>query len=157
MTSGHPTIYTTLTDVTNKYRSMIETHLEKYATGSEPTTVGKELSRRAHALEALDLFANIDFVAGLASQHLSDEEEIRWLTELVAEIAYSAFEAGRHTQAAWGKEFEQHASVRLKYINALNDHNPGRDEANKRRSERAKEKHAHAKRVWTCHGIVPLL
>lgn len=103
-----------LSDSWANYRNMIEKHLAEYAASSEPTSVGKELSRRAHASTALDLLANIDFVEGLARHELSEEADHHWLSELVSEIAYSAFDAGRHTQAAWGKEFEKHASVRLR-------------------------------------------
>jgi hypothetical protein len=47
-------------------------------------------------------------VEDLASHELTDETDHDWLTELVAEIAFAAFEAGRRTQAAWGKEFERY-------------------------------------------------
>jgi hypothetical protein len=92
----------------SEHREMIAKHLNDYLHSSEPTSGDKSLSRRMHASVALELLSHLDVVEDLASHELTDETDHDWLTELVAEIAFAAFEAGRRTQAAWGKEFERY-------------------------------------------------
>ena len=92
----------------SKHREMIAKQLNEYLNSSEPTSGDKSLSRRGHASSALELLSHLDVVDGFARHELTDETDRSWLAELVAEIAFAAFEAGRHTQAAWGKEFESY-------------------------------------------------
>ncbi len=95
-------------DSWSKHREMITKHLNEYLHSSDPTSGDASLSRRGHASSALELLSHLDVVEGFARHELTDETDHVWLTELVAEIAFAAFEAGRHTQAAWGKTFESY-------------------------------------------------
>lgn len=92
-----------------QHRGVVTERLEIYLNSSEVTTGADELSRKEHAQQALNCLTNIDMIVKAACFEAADEVEQRWITEVVAEIAYTAFEAGRHTQEAWGKSFEQFA------------------------------------------------
>lgn len=100
----------------SKHREMITKHLNEYLHSSEPTSGDRSLSRRGHASSALELLSHLDVVEGFARHELTDETDRGWLTELVAEIAFAAFDAGRHTQAAWGKAFESYVPTGKKVV-----------------------------------------
>lgn len=129
------------------YRQAIENQLNEYLAYTESTLGDKAMSRLRHASSALEFLSQIDFSQAVAKNELSNEEDQDWLAELVGEIAFAAFDAGRHTQAAWGKGFEGHAATRLKSIKALNDAPTNRIAANALRREKSLEKHEHAKLV----------
>lgn len=131
----------------SKHREMIAKQLNEYLHSSEPTSGDKSLSRRGHASSALELLSHLDVVEGFARHELTDETDHSWLAELVAEIAFAAFEAGRRTQAAWGKEFERHAVVRVDAIEALKGSTYARDAANKEKTQEMLLKQQHAKQL----------
>lgn len=83
-----------------EHREIVRSHLEHFIEADNPTSGDEDLSRRAHAQTALDLFSRIDFSKAIADAQSSSARDQEWLTELVSEIAFAAFAAGRHTQAA---------------------------------------------------------
>ncbi|WP_372921730.1 hypothetical protein [Roseovarius sp.] len=129
------------------HRQMIEEQLSEYLAAAEPTSGDKEMSRGGHASFAMDLLKHLDFAERVAKHELSSEQDRAWLTELVAEISFAAFEAGRHAQAAWGKEFEKHAVVRVKAVDALKDSTYARDAANKAKTREMLFKQQYAKQL----------
>lgn len=100
----------------SKHREIITKHLNEYLHSSEPTSGEESLARRGHASSALELLSHLDVVEGFARHELTNETDHGWLTELVAEIAFAAFDAGRHTQAAWGKAFESYVPTGKKVV-----------------------------------------
>lgn len=77
------------------------------------------LSQEWHARRALELVDGREFILGsaakLAREKPLDAEEVQsWMEELAA----IAFTAGRHVQAALGKEFEFHAVRGMKIVTA---------------------------------------
>lgn len=131
----------------SKHREMIAKQLNEYLHSSEPTSGDKSLSRRGHASSALELLSHLDVVEGFARHEMTDETDHGWLTELVAEIALAAFDAGRHVQAAWGKEFEKHAVVRVNAVKALKDNTFARDAANRKKTQEMLLKQQYAKQL----------
>jgi hypothetical protein len=131
----------------SRHREMITKHLNEYLHSTEPTSGEKSLSRRGHASSALELLSHLDIVEGFARHELTDDADLKWLAELVAEVAFAAFDAGRHTQAAWGKEFEKYAMTQLKNTKALLEQTGPRDEANRRKSEHSRRMKEHARSV----------
>lgn len=97
-----------------EHRSIIEGHLDHFMFQDEVTEGDDELSRRAHADEAKQLLKSIDFASTHAANQMDSDDERLWLNDVISEIAYLAFEAGQHTRAAWGKEFEKHAASRIR-------------------------------------------
>lgn len=93
----------------SQHRDIVTNHLKQFLNVPEKTKGAEELSRVAHAEEALKFLASIDMVVKMTGYGLADEAEQTWLREVIAEAAHPAFEAGRHSQAAWGKSFEQFA------------------------------------------------
>jgi len=124
-------------------RSIIEPFLQTYLSENEVTEGTDDLSRRTHAREALDLLHYVDNAGDFLSRELDVQEDKDWLKEALAEIANCAFAAGRHTQAAWGKEFEKLAVAKEKQIRALPKNSP----INEERKKTAALWRAHATRV----------
>ena len=129
------------------YRKVIEKHLDQFTRQKEVTSGVEEFSRKAHAEQAQRFLHEIDFSSRFATSEIDFDEDRLWFTEAISEIAYLAFEAGRHTQAAWGKEFEQLAVIRLKNQRRFTQNNEGRAELNAQRALEAKRWHAHARLV----------
>lgn len=124
-------------------RNSIEPILQAYLRENEVTEGTNDLSRGKHARDALDLLHAIDNMAAFLSRELDTQDDKDWLKEVLAEVANFAFAAGRHTQAAWGKEFEKLAVAREKQIRALPKNSPRNEE----RKKTAALWHAHAMRV----------
>ncbi|PWE31226.1 hypothetical protein DDZ14_13630 [Maritimibacter sp. 55A14] len=123
-------------------REIIETDLHECIDAEEVTQGAEELSRRGHAREALDLLRYIDFTTSFLRGEMDSEEDRDWMNEAIAEVANLAFEAGRHTQVAWGKEFEELAAIRAKQTHTLAHKNEGRRTYN---AERTAKKNAWIK------------
>lgn len=129
------------------YRSVIEEHLIEYMERPESTEGAAELSRRAHAQEAIGLLEQVDFAGRSMAAEMESEEDRAWLHEVIGQVAHLAHVAGRHTQAAWGKEFEKHAKTRLKNIQSLADANFGRTDYKERRRSEAAVWREHATKI----------
>lgn len=119
------------------YRSSIEEHLNDLIQKDEVTKGDEELSRKKHSEEAIKLLQGIDRWSKWAHAQLEPNDEHIWLHEVIAEISRHAFDAGRRTQAASGKEFEKHAAVRLQSIQKLAHHNEGRRAWNEQKQAQA--------------------
>jgi hypothetical protein len=78
---------------------------------------------------------------------LDDEVDKAWLSEVIAQAAFLAFDAGRRTQAAWGKEFERYAVAKLASQVAFGSSNEGRDLYNEDRKAYSIARKQHAKLV----------
>lgn len=91
------------------YREMIEGHLNRFLEESEVTKGNEEFSRQKHSEQALGQLAGINHLERMMCGEMDEAMDRIWLQEIIAEASYLAFEAGRHTQAAWGKGFEQFA------------------------------------------------
>jgi hypothetical protein len=61
------------------------------------------LSEKAHAQAAASHLKNIAFVTALAHEQTADTDNQHTLTEIIAEVAHSAFLAGQRRRAALGK------------------------------------------------------
>ena len=97
-----------------RFRIQIEERLREYRESEEITKGAEELSRASHATQAQELLNNIDFIERAMVGEEPREEYRKWVREFVSEVAFSAFEAGRHTQAAWGKKAEDFADTGLR-------------------------------------------
>jgi len=93
-------------DAWNEHRAMIEQHMASYLEADEPTAGEEAFSRRTHAKNAIEDLTAIDVLEKWMSSQLGDTLDREWLSEIIAEVTGLAFGAGRHTQAAWAKEFE---------------------------------------------------
>lgn len=111
-------------------RNDAEIFLREASTAKEVTAGATSLSRQGHAQDALEILAGLDRAVEWMAGECDDLEEQRWLRETVALVASHAFVAGRHMQAAWGKDFEHLAVSRKQQISALNAHNEGRNTYN---------------------------
>lgn len=98
------------------YRSQIEETLDGLYAEPESTDGHEDLSRKSHVRDAKTHLRNIDFATQVALSQAQDDDERVWVQELVSEIAHDAFLAGRHTQVAWGKNFEPDALIRRKSL-----------------------------------------
>jgi len=127
-----------------KNRKIIEAFLDEFLEGQEVTEGAKDLSRKAHAREARDLLRYTDDVTATLSCEMDSEEDRDWLQEGFAEIANLAFEAGRRTQAAWGKDFEKFAVLHTNQIKRFAHDNEGRDSHNARKTAQREAWIAHA-------------
>ncbi|MBV7396846.1 hypothetical protein [Mameliella sediminis] len=90
-----------------EHREEVEACLGDLIVWPEVTAGVDELSRRAHVDAALELLESLDFTTSLVTEQMDTEEDRTWLSEIIAEVAFASFTAGRHVQAAWGKELEQ--------------------------------------------------
>lgn len=97
-------------------RERTEAFLQECLDGEEFTQGAEDISRKAHARKARDLFLNIDNTTAFYISQMDSEEDRDWLMEALADIAHDAFEAGLRTQAAGGKEVEKLAVAREKQI-----------------------------------------
>ena len=84
----------------------VEPLLQIAMTEPEVTEGTPELSRRAHANAASEYLAEVARIPAFLAPSMDTEDEMRWLVEVVAEVATAAFMAGYHTRTAWGKAFE---------------------------------------------------
>lgn len=133
----------------NEHQSLIKKHLTELAKKPEATTGAEELSRKSHAHIAIEMLENIGTTTNWMTGQLNDEHEKSWLREIIAEVANLAFEAGRHTQAAWGKESEKLAASRKKQLMGLGTFNPSRTDHNSKRARTADKRKAHARLIET--------
>lgn len=97
-----------------RFRIQIEEILREYRESEEVTEGAEELSRATHATRAQELLNNIDYCERAMVGEKPREEHRKWVREFVSEVAFSAFEAGRHTQAAWGKSVEDFADTGMR-------------------------------------------
>jgi len=88
------------------YRDVIITRLENYLEQEEPTTGDAEYSRGHHCLAALEGLGDVQSLMDKADTAFDTDDDLLWLREIMSEIAYLSFDAGRRTQAAWGKDIE---------------------------------------------------
>lgn len=135
------------TQVWSEHRAKIEQRLAELAGEPEKTDGAPELSQTTHAKKASELLSHIDATTEWLCSELESKFDREWLREALAEIAFAAFHAGRHTQEAWGKEFEHHASARLRSIRAFANRNEGRTEHNRKIRQDRIAWEAHAQRV----------
>lgn len=161
------------TDTWRKYRAHIEKVLKDYLGAQEPTQGDPDYSRTGHAQNALELLGNLDVVQSFAlsqvepgadpdrtrggadAERLDQEAEERFIIELIAEVAFSAFDAGRHMQAAWGKEFERQAAIHMNSLKAMQAGNgpSGPYQVERRKSSKARQKHAALVKREFAHGL----
>jgi hypothetical protein len=129
------------------HRTMVEQKLALFLAREESTKGAEELSRQVHAQEALDSLRTIDRLERWMWSELDDEVDKAWLSEVIAQAAFLAFDAGRRTQAAWGKEFERYAVAKLASQVAFGSSNEGRDLYNEDRKANSIARKEHAKLV----------
>ena len=86
-------------------RAEIEDTLAQLCRLPEVTEGSESLSRKQHAVDAMDYLAQIDVGASWMRNQL-DEDDIDWFDQTVAAVAWKAFLAGRHAQAAFMKAIE---------------------------------------------------
>jgi len=134
-------------DAWNDHKAMIQDNLRPLMETGEQTEGSDELSRATHAREASELLKTTDRVNRMMSAQMPHEADRTWLDEVIAEVAFLAFEAGRHTQAAWGKEFESFAVTRQRQIDSLRIRNEGRSEYNRQRKKLSADWRQHARQV----------
>lgn len=101
---GHPP---EASEIWHDYTTKIKDELRRYVAEPEVTDGEQALSRKAHAQDALEYIEGLDHLIVAMRSELMDEEDRRWFEEAIYEVAYLAFDAGRHTQAAWTKAFER--------------------------------------------------
>jgi hypothetical protein len=81
--------------------------LERLAGEPEVTSGDATMSRSAHIATALEHLKEFDFAVGFMRSELlrvgDADDDMRWLNEMVAEIALPIFRAGIHAHAADGK------------------------------------------------------
>lgn len=130
--------------VWEREKATVEEYLLTLLEQPEPTLGSEEMSRRAHSQDALELLNGLETSQSWMSSELDDQHDREWFSEAVAEVANLAFHAGRHMQAAWGKEFERYAVAKLKSQHAFAHENEGRDEYNRTRRTNAKAWREHA-------------
>ncbi|WP_068114404.1 hypothetical protein [Tropicimonas marinistellae] len=133
-------------------REHIESYLVEFVGPNEAAKGVKkqgpeEMSREDHAGKALEHLASLDIATAYACAEMDAEEDRDWLKETVADVARIAFYAGRHTQAAWGKEFEPLAATREISLHAWAIGNEGRAKSNKRTAALAAAQREHAEKV----------
>ena len=97
------------TDVWRGLQAAAEAFLHEASAKAEATDGDIELSRKRHCDEAAERLRSLDRNQHWRLGQSDGPEEENWLREVIAEIAIDAYLAGRHVQAAWGKDFEQHA------------------------------------------------
>lgn len=97
------------TAVWRDHQAAAEAFLEEASANAEVTVGDVELSRKRHCDEAAERFRSLDRTQHLMLGQMDGPDEENWLREVIAEVAIDAYLAGRHVQAAWGKDFEQHA------------------------------------------------
>jgi len=90
-------------------KDKLRAFLQQALNDPELTKGDPEYSRRSHAAQALISIQSIEAVERDVNLYGIYDMDARALGELVAEVASLALKAGRHTQAAWTKPFEQHA------------------------------------------------
>lgn len=93
-------------EVWAEHRAMVEAALDELEAAGEATEGDQELSRAAHIAAAREHLAGIDMTTKWMVAECHDEHEKDWLREVIAEVAFTAFEAGRRVQAAGGKDLE---------------------------------------------------
>lgn len=130
-----------------EYLAMIEMKLARFLAAEAPTKGVKELSRRAHAQEAITSLQAIDTLERWMCSELEDKAEQDWLSEIIAQTAFLAFDAGRRTQVAWGKEFERYAAAKLAAQVPFASSNEGRDLYNEERINFANARKQHAQAI----------
>lgn len=87
--------------------------LRRLAGEPEVTKGDATMSRKAHIATVMEHLKEFDFAVGVMRSELlragEAEDDIRWLMEMVAEIALPIFRAGIHAHAADGKAMEADA------------------------------------------------
>ncbi len=119
-------------------RSAVE-HLQQALSSEDPTKGSPELSLHAHAQKAMDGLKDIDVMAGFYKGECEGDREKDWVQDIVDNMAYVAFMAGRHTQAAWSKPFEEVVVQRNRKQQFFFD---GRDEQIRTSKANAEERRA---------------
>jgi hypothetical protein len=97
------------TDVWRELQAAVEAFLHEASAKAEATSGDVELSRKRHCDEAVERLRSLDRTQHLMLCQMDGPDEENWLREVIPEVAIDAYLAGRHVQAAWGKDFEQHA------------------------------------------------
>jgi hypothetical protein len=95
--------------VWNGLLSAAESFLLEASAKAEPTEGSVELSLKRHCDEATESLRSLTQATRMALAQMKRNDEKKWLQAVIAEVAVDAYLAGRHIQAAWGKEFESHA------------------------------------------------
>lgn len=94
-------------------RSRVTEILERLAGEPEVTKGDASMSRRAHIATVMEHLKEFDFALSFMRGELlrvgETDDDIRWLNEMVAEIALPIFRAGIHAHAADGKAMEADA------------------------------------------------
>jgi hypothetical protein len=97
------------TAVWRDLKAAAETFLHESSAKAEATQGDIELSRKRHCDEAAESLRSLSQTERLMLGEMDGPDEENWLRGVIAEVAIDAYLAGRHVQAAWGKDFEQHA------------------------------------------------
>lgn len=105
-------------EIWRDYVTQVRKELRRYVAESEVSEGTSELSRKAHAQDALDHIEDVDTLIWNMGSELADEADRRWFDETMMEMALYAFDTGRHTQEAWSKEFEPFAATGMKVKSA---------------------------------------
>lgn len=121
-------------------RVRIEALLRELWGAGEVTEGDHALSRRAHAEEALESLASIDFCTSAMSDEIDPDRNLpddrEWLLSFAREIAFLAFNAGTHARAAIGKQAEAHAVRGDKVLAAAKSGGRSRHQQTKSETER---------------------
>lgn len=115
-------------------RSRVTEILEHLAGEPEVTDVDASMSRGAHIAMVMEHLRGFDFALSFMRGELlrvgETDDDIRWLNEMVAEIALPVFRAGIHAHAADGKAMEADAVRRKKVLTSAREGGAKRARAN---------------------------
>jgi len=124
--------------------ALVRERLQPFLEAPEVTKGAEELSRWAHTLAAFERLASIGSTSRWMTNQMGSDHDAAWIREVIAEIALLAFDSGRHTQAAWGKDFEKLSVAREEQIRGFVENNEGRAIHNAKRTAAAAKWKAHA-------------